>query len=115
MTLETCTGEKAKKQRKLDSSIEWGSRKFLRRVYLADINDSCIQSLDFLQKYECTVDLENNKTRTGGEQIPLLSSSIQHRKGTSHKTADAVSQRSSIEISKHCSNVEKFGLKQIFP
>ncbi|GBM16735.1 hypothetical protein AVEN_9335-1 [Araneus ventricosus] len=45
---KTATGEKAGK---LDASIECGFRKFEHRVYVADITDSCILSLYFLQKF----------------------------------------------------------------
>ncbi|GBM05883.1 hypothetical protein AVEN_135253-1 [Araneus ventricosus] len=61
LTLKTATGEKAKIQGKLDASIECGSRKFQHRVYVADITDSCILGLDFLQKFKFTVDLEKNE------------------------------------------------------
>ncbi|GBN09181.1 hypothetical protein AVEN_186923-1 [Araneus ventricosus] len=71
--IKTATGEKAKIQGKLDASIEFGSRKFQHRVYVADITDSCILGLDFLQKFKFTVDLEKNEIRTGPEKIPLFS------------------------------------------
>ncbi|GBL89656.1 hypothetical protein AVEN_104613-1 [Araneus ventricosus] len=75
LTLKTATGEKAKIQGKLDASIECGSRKFQHRVYVADITDSCILGLDFLQKFKFTVDLEKNEIRTGSEKISLFSGS----------------------------------------
>ncbi|GBL91046.1 hypothetical protein AVEN_70446-1, partial [Araneus ventricosus] len=78
LTLKTATGEKAKIQGKLDASIECGSRKFKHRVYVADITDSCILGLDFLQKFKFTVDLEKNEIRTGSEKISLFSGSTQH-------------------------------------
>ncbi|GBN95539.1 hypothetical protein AVEN_195752-1 [Araneus ventricosus] len=83
MILKTATGEKAKIQEKLDASIECGSRKFQHRVYVADITDSCILGLEFLQKLKFTVDLEKNEMRTGSEKISLLSGNTQHRKRTS--------------------------------
>ncbi|GBN03734.1 hypothetical protein AVEN_45757-1 [Araneus ventricosus] len=83
LTLKTATGEKAKIQGKLDASIECGSRKFQHRVYIADITDSCILGLDFLQKFKFTVDLEKNEIRTGSEKISLFSGSTQQRKRTS--------------------------------
>ncbi|GBM15209.1 hypothetical protein AVEN_39121-1 [Araneus ventricosus] len=75
MTVKTATGEKAKIQGKLDASIKCGSRKFQHRVYVADITDSCILGLDFLQKFKFTVDLEKNEIRTGSEKISLFSGS----------------------------------------
>ncbi|GBN95179.1 hypothetical protein AVEN_172369-1 [Araneus ventricosus] len=53
--IQTATGEKAKIQEKLDASIEFRSKKFQHRVYVADITDSCILGLDFLQKFKFTV------------------------------------------------------------
>ncbi|GBM91843.1 Retrovirus-related Pol polyprotein from transposon 297 [Araneus ventricosus] len=44
-------------------------------IYVADITDPCILGLDFLQKFNFTVDLEKNEIRTGGEEIPLFSAS----------------------------------------
>ncbi|GBM51573.1 hypothetical protein AVEN_184894-1 [Araneus ventricosus] len=106
MTLKTATSEKAKVQGKLDASIECGSRKFQRRVYVADIIDSCILGLDFLQKFKFTVDLEKNEIRTGGEKISLFSVSTQHRKRTCDGL-DALSRRFCIEGCEPCSNAEK--------
>ncbi|GBN14406.1 hypothetical protein AVEN_192141-1 [Araneus ventricosus] len=68
---------------KLDASIECGSRKFYHRIYVADITDPCILGLDFIQKFNFTVDLEKNKLRKGGEEILLFSASIQHSKSCS--------------------------------
>ncbi|GBM21268.1 hypothetical protein AVEN_149858-1, partial [Araneus ventricosus] len=106
LTLKTATGEKAKIQGKLDSSIEWGSRKFQHRVYVADITDSCILGLDFLQKFKFTVDLEKNEIRTGSEKISLFSSSTQHRKRASDGK-NVLSRRLCFEGCEPCSNAEK--------
>ncbi|GBM35397.1 Retrovirus-related Pol polyprotein from transposon 297 [Araneus ventricosus] len=62
----------------MDASNECGSRKFHHIFYVADITNSCILGLDFLQKFNFTVDLEKNEIRTGGEEIPLFSASVQH-------------------------------------
>ncbi|GBM83645.1 hypothetical protein AVEN_160813-1 [Araneus ventricosus] len=59
---------------------ECGSRKFQHRIYVADITDPCILGLDFLQKFNFSVDLEKNEIRTGEEEIPLLSASAEHSK-----------------------------------
>ncbi|GBM98343.1 hypothetical protein AVEN_46642-1 [Araneus ventricosus] len=83
MTLKTATGEKAKIQGKLNASIECGSRKFHHRFYVAEITDSYILGLYFLQKLKFTVDLEKNEIRTGSEKISLFSGSTQNRKRTS--------------------------------
>ncbi|GBM71640.1 hypothetical protein AVEN_269192-1 [Araneus ventricosus] len=104
--VKTATGEKAKIQGKLDASIECGSRKFQHRVYLADITDSCILGLDFLQKFKFTVDLEKNKIRTGSEKISLFSGSTQHRKRTSDGK-NVQSRRLCFEGCEPCSNAEK--------
>ncbi|GBL79185.1 hypothetical protein AVEN_92422-1 [Araneus ventricosus] len=80
ISLKTTTGEKTEIRGKLDASIECGSRKFRHRICVADITDPCILGLDFLQKFNFTVDLEKNKIRTGGEEIPLFSTSVQHSK-----------------------------------
>ncbi|GBN50344.1 hypothetical protein AVEN_45575-1 [Araneus ventricosus] len=80
ISLKTATGEKAEIHGKLDAAIECGSRKFQHRIYVADITDLCILRLDFLQKFNFTVDMEKNEIRTGGEEIPLFSSSVQHSK-----------------------------------
>ncbi|GBM33352.1 hypothetical protein AVEN_194955-1 [Araneus ventricosus] len=44
------------------------------------MRDPCILSLDFLQKFFFTVDLEKNEIRTGGQEIPLFSASAEHLK-----------------------------------
>ncbi|GBL53910.1 hypothetical protein AVEN_175751-1, partial [Araneus ventricosus] len=106
LTLKTATGEKAKIQGKLDASIECGSRKFQHRVYVADITDSCILGLDFLQKFKFTVDLEKNEIRTGSEKISLFSHSTQHRKRTSDGK-NVQSRRLCFEGCEPCSNAEK--------
>ncbi|GBN42393.1 hypothetical protein AVEN_108513-1 [Araneus ventricosus] len=51
ISLKTATGEKAEIHGKLDAAIECGSRKFLHKIYVADITDPCILGLDFLQKF----------------------------------------------------------------
>ncbi|GBO34921.1 hypothetical protein AVEN_272849-1 [Araneus ventricosus] len=66
------TGKIAEIHGKLDAAIECGSRKFQHRIYVADITDFCILGLDFLQKFNFTVDLEKNEIQTGGEEIPLF-------------------------------------------
>ncbi|GBM87336.1 hypothetical protein AVEN_133987-1 [Araneus ventricosus] len=106
LTLKTATGEKAKIQGKLDASIECGSRKFKHRVYIADITDSCILGLDFLQKFKFTVDLEKNEIRTASEKISLFSGSTQHRKRTSDGK-NVQSRRLCFEGCEPCSNAEK--------
>ncbi|GBM32909.1 Retrovirus-related Pol polyprotein from transposon 412 [Araneus ventricosus] len=78
--LKAATGEKAEIHGKLDAAIECGSRKFQHRIYVVDITDPCILGLDFLQKFNFTVDLEKNELRTGGEEIPLFSASAEHSK-----------------------------------
>ncbi|GBM17553.1 Retrovirus-related Pol polyprotein from transposon 297 [Araneus ventricosus] len=83
ISLKTATGEKTEIRGKLDASLECGSRKFHHRIYVADITDPCILGLDFLQKFNFTVDLEKNEIRTGGEEIPLFSASVQHSKSFS--------------------------------
>ncbi|GBM54204.1 hypothetical protein AVEN_11269-1 [Araneus ventricosus] len=82
ISLKTATGEKTEIRGKLDASIECGSRKFHHRIYVADITDPCILGLDFLQKFNFTIDLEKNEMRTG-EEIPLFSASVQHSKSCS--------------------------------
>ncbi|GBM10181.1 Retrovirus-related Pol polyprotein from transposon 412 [Araneus ventricosus] len=80
ISLRTATGEKAEIHGKLDAAIECGSRKFQHRIYVADITDLCILGLDFLQKFNFTIDLEKNGIRTGGEETPLFSASAEHSK-----------------------------------
>ncbi|GBL78026.1 hypothetical protein AVEN_143336-1 [Araneus ventricosus] len=111
LTLKTATGEKAKIQGKLDASIECGSRKFQHRVYVADITDSCILGLDFLQKFKFTVDLEKNETQTGSEKILLFSSSTQHCKRASDGK-NVLSRRLCFEGCEPCSNAEKMFRKE---
>ncbi|GBO17450.1 Transposon Ty3-I Gag-Pol polyprotein [Araneus ventricosus] len=83
ISLKTATGEKTEIRGKLDASIECGSRKFRHRIYVADVTDPCILGLDFLKKFNFTVDLEKNEIRTGGEEIPLFSASVLHLKSCS--------------------------------
>ncbi|GBN96632.1 hypothetical protein AVEN_171971-1 [Araneus ventricosus] len=98
--LTTTNGEKAGIRGKLNASIECGSRKYQHRVYVAYITEPCILCLKFLKNLNLTTDLEQNYMRTGGEEIPLLSASEQHRKGTSHGYAD-LSRRTCIESREH--------------
>ncbi|GBN46834.1 hypothetical protein AVEN_228689-1 [Araneus ventricosus] len=88
------------------ASIESGSRKFQHRVYVADITDSCILGLDFVQKFKFTVDLEKNEIRTGLEKISLFSSSTQHRKRTSDGK-NVLTRRLCFEGCEPCSNAKK--------
>ncbi|GBO29548.1 Retrovirus-related Pol polyprotein from transposon 412 [Araneus ventricosus] len=83
ISLKTTTGEKTEIRGKLDASIECGSRKFHHRIYVAVITYPCILGLNFLQKFNFTVDLEKNEIRTGGEEIPLFSANVQHSKSCS--------------------------------
>ncbi|GBM40413.1 hypothetical protein AVEN_122631-1 [Araneus ventricosus] len=61
ISLKTTTGEKAEIHGKLDAPIECGYRKFQHRIYVSDITYPCILVLDFLQKFNFTVDLEKNE------------------------------------------------------
>ncbi|GBL97483.1 hypothetical protein AVEN_162945-1 [Araneus ventricosus] len=106
LTLKIATGEKSKIRLKLDASIECGSRKLQHRVYVADITDSCILGLDFLQKFKFTLDLEKNEIRTGSEKISLFSVNTQHRKRTSDGT-DVLSRGLCVEGCEPCSSPEK--------
>ncbi|GFT41656.1 transposon Ty3-I Gag-Pol polyprotein [Nephila pilipes] len=54
----TAVGEKAEMHGKLDVFIECGSKKFQRKVYVPDISDPCILCLDFIQKFNISVDFE---------------------------------------------------------
>lgn len=74
VSLVTATGDQATVHGKIDTKVKCGSKTFQHRVYVADITDTCILGLDFLQKNDFTVDLEKNEIRTKGEEIPLLSS-----------------------------------------
>ncbi|GBM92433.1 Retrovirus-related Pol polyprotein from transposon 297 [Araneus ventricosus] len=78
--LKTATGEKAEIHGKLDAAIECGSRKYQHRIYVDDITYPCIFGLDFLQKFNFTIDFEKNEIRTGGEEIPLFLASAEHSK-----------------------------------
>ncbi|GBO14414.1 Retrovirus-related Pol polyprotein from transposon opus [Araneus ventricosus] len=49
----------------------------------ADVIDPCILGLDFLQNFNFTLELEENEIRTGREEIPLFSASVQHSKSCS--------------------------------
>ncbi|GBN03838.1 hypothetical protein AVEN_233034-1 [Araneus ventricosus] len=83
ISLNTATGEKTEIRGKLDASIDCGTRKFHHRIYVADITDPCILGLLFLQKFNFRVDLEKKEIRTGGDEIPLFSASVQHSKSCS--------------------------------
>ncbi|GBM54291.1 Transposon Ty3-G Gag-Pol polyprotein [Araneus ventricosus] len=80
ISLKTATGKKEEIHGKLDAAIECGSRRFQHRIYVVDITDLCILGLDFLQKFNFTVDLEKNEIRTGEEKIPLFSASAEQSK-----------------------------------
>ncbi|GBL87303.1 hypothetical protein AVEN_134647-1 [Araneus ventricosus] len=88
--LNTTTGEKAEIHDKLDASIECGSRKFQYSIYVAGITDPCILGLDFLQKFNFTIDLEKNEIRTVGEEISLFTANVQHSKICSILKGDLV-------------------------
>ncbi|GFT43568.1 uncharacterized protein NPIL_572841 [Nephila pilipes] len=72
ISLKTATAGKVAVHGKPNVFIECGSRKFQHKVYIADISDPCVLGLDFLRKFNFTVDLEENEIRTGEDEIPLL-------------------------------------------
>lgn len=48
--------------------------RFYYKVYVADISYQCILGLDFLQKFNFTLDFEKNEIRTHGDRMHLLKS-----------------------------------------
>ncbi|GBM19353.1 hypothetical protein AVEN_94468-1, partial [Araneus ventricosus] len=74
ISLKTATGEKAEIQGKLDAAIECGSRKFQHKIYVADITDPCILGLDFLQKFNFMVDLQDRNVLSRESQKLLENS-----------------------------------------
>ena len=41
-------------------------------ILVADIYDECILGMDFLQKYECLVDLKKGRLQINKEEIPRV-------------------------------------------
>lgn len=72
--LKIVIGNRVNTHGELHAVINFGSRIFEHKIYITDITEQCIIRLDFLKKFNLTVDLASNEARTIGEKIPLLTS-----------------------------------------
>ena len=52
--------------------FEIGNREILQSFYVADISESCILGLDFLQQQRCQLNITNGILSMGNVQVPLL-------------------------------------------
>ncbi|KFM65895.1 hypothetical protein X975_18868, partial [Stegodyphus mimosarum] len=89
------SGEKMDKG-KLNVNITLGSAAYHHTAYVADIRDPCILGLDFLRKYNFSLDFKNNKLLSASEDM-----TIDHQKGYSAENADVSRERPSSESSRN--------------
>ena len=70
--IRTVTGEMTPIQAKGLIELSIGNLKTPHEIWVADIYDECILGMDFLQKYECLVDLKKKILQIGNEEVPLV-------------------------------------------
>ena len=74
-TLITATGESANFYGKVNVNFRIGNRDFIHDVYIADIKTDGILGLDFLSKYECSIQLGQSSMQIGQEKVPCYGNS----------------------------------------
>lgn len=72
VTLQTVSGDKINIHGKLNINITFGSVTYHHTAYVADITDTCILGLDFLRKYNFSLDFKNNELHSISEDIALF-------------------------------------------
>ncbi|KFM71098.1 hypothetical protein X975_15361, partial [Stegodyphus mimosarum] len=72
VTHQTVSGEKINIEGKLNVNITFGSAAYHHTAYVAEITDPCILGLDFLRKYNFSLDFKNNELHTASEDIALF-------------------------------------------
>ena len=72
VTLQTVSGEKIDIHGKLNVNVTFGSVAYHHTAYVADIVDTCILGLDFLKKYNFSLDFKNNVLHSSSEDIALF-------------------------------------------
>ena len=70
--LKSVTGEKLNLLGAVTLKFEIGNREILQSFYVADISESCILGLDFLQQQRCQLNITNGILSMGNVQVPLL-------------------------------------------
>ena len=77
-SLRTVTGATAPIQGRGEFPLEVDSFHVHQEMWVADITDECILGLDFLQQYDCQVDLGDGVLYISNKQIPLHKTSSQN-------------------------------------
>ena len=70
--LRSVTGEKLNLLGTITLRLEIGNREILQSFYVADISESCILGLDFLQQQHCQLNITDGLLSMGNVQVPLL-------------------------------------------
>ncbi|KFM73507.1 Gag-Pol polyprotein, partial [Stegodyphus mimosarum] len=102
VTLEIASGEKLDIEGKLNVSITFGSATYHHTPYVADIIDPCILGLDFLRKYNFSLDFKNNKLFSAFDDM-----TIDPQKGSSPRNADVSSERPCSESCRNHTEIEE--------
>ncbi|KFM62548.1 hypothetical protein X975_20006, partial [Stegodyphus mimosarum] len=102
VTLETASGEKIDVEGKLNVNITFGSATYHHTAYVADITDPCILGLDFLRKYNFSLDFKNKKLLSASQDI-----TIDQQKGSSAGNAKVSFERPCSESYRNHTRVEE--------
>jgi hypothetical protein len=70
--LKSVTGEKLNLLGTITLKFAIGNREILQSFYVADISESCILGLDFLQQQRCQLNITDGILSMGNVQVPLL-------------------------------------------
>ncbi|KFM65484.1 Retroviral-like aspartic protease 1, partial [Stegodyphus mimosarum] len=101
VALETASGDKIDIEGKLNVSITFGSATYHHTAYVADIIDHCILALDFLRKYNFSLDFKNNKLFSAFEDM-----TIDPQRGSS-RNAEVSSERPCSESCRNHTEIEE--------
>ncbi|XP_035232659.1 uncharacterized protein LOC118204447 [Stegodyphus dumicola] len=72
VTLQTVTGDKIPIEGKINIIITFGIETYQHLAFVANIANELILGLDFLQKYDFTLDFERNEMRSAKEDITVF-------------------------------------------
>lgn len=71
LRLSTATGQRIPVRGEMKITVKLGERVYRHNVIVADILDDCIIGLDFLQNYQCNIDMKYGTLKCGREEIPI--------------------------------------------
>ena len=70
-SLRTVTGEKAPIRGTVELTLTLGTTRVAHKMWVADIQDSCILGMDFLEPHNCLINLGDRTLHIGDEEVPL--------------------------------------------